>query len=241
MLGVIVNTVAAFLGAGIGLIARKGIPERISDRIIQAMALFVCYVGISGALGGKNTIVILISLALGTLIGELIDLDKWLRKFGEFAERKLAGKKKEGTIDSEGSVSFAEAFVTVSLLQCVGAYTLLGGLQAGLKGDYSILYSKAGLDGVSSIVLAASLGPGVLLSPLSLFVVTGGVVVLAQLIAPLLSEAVIADMVSTGSLIIIGQALNMLKVTDLKIMNFVPAMFLPIGLVPAYDYIVGLF
>ena len=236
MLGVIVNTVAVFLGTGIGVLARKGIPDRLTERIIQAMSLFVLYVGITGALGGKNAIVVLISLAIGTLVGELLDLDKWLKRFGEFAESKISRGKKNG----EEGVSFAEAFVTISLIQCVGAYTLLGALQAGLKGDNSILYSKAGLDGVSGIVLAASLGPGTLLGGASIFVVTGTFVLLAQLVEPLLSEAVIADMVCVGSLIIIGQALNMLKVTELKIMNFVPAMFLPIGFVPLYDWVTSL-
>jgi uncharacterized membrane protein YqgA involved in biofilm formation len=113
-------------------------------------------------------------------------------------------------------------------------------MKAGLEGDNSMIYSKSALDFVSGIVLAASMGAGVLLAPLSIFVVTGSIVLLAQMLQPLLSDAVIADMVSAGSLIIIAQALNMLKVTDIKIMNLTPAMFLPIGLVPLYTWIAGL-
>ena len=261
MIAVVVNTVAVFIGATIGLIARRGIPERLTDRIFQALALFVVYVGITGALGGKNTIVILLSLAIGTLLGELADLDKLLNRFAGFVESKFTrkdktendktesdktesdlGDLKEGdpTSDPEKK-SFAEAFVTTSLLQCVGAYILVAGMKAGLEGDNSMIYSKTALDFVSSIVMAASMGAGVLLAPLSIFVVTGSVVLLAQLLEPLLSDAVIADMVSVGSLIIIAQALNMLKVTDIKIMNMTPAMFLPIGLVPLYNWITGMF
>ena len=257
MIGVLVNTAAVFIAALIGLAAGKGIPERLTTTIFQALALFVMYVGITGALGGKNTIVILLSLALGALLGELIDLDKGLKKFGEFIENKFVRKglkkfgefienkfvrkkeKGDGPVVEE-KVSFSEAFVTTSLLMCVGAYILVGGMKAGLEGDNSMLYSKAALDGISAIVLAASMGAGVVLASVSIFVVTGAIVLLAQLLEPLLSQAVIADMVSVGSLIIIAQALNMLKVTNVKIMNLTPAMFLPIGLVPLYGWVVSL-
>lgn len=241
MIGVLVNTAAVFIAALIGLAAGKGIPERLTTTIFQGLALFVMYVGITGALGGKNTIVILLSLAIGALLGELIDLDKGLKKFGEFIENKFVRKKEKGDGPVvEEKVSFSEAFVTTSLLMCVGAYILVGGMKAGLEGDNSMLYSKAALDGISAIVLAASMGAGVVLASVSIFVVTGAIVLLAQLLEPLLSQAVIADMVSVGSLIIIAQALNMLKVTNVKIMNLTPAMFLPIGLVPLYGWVVSL-
>ena len=241
MIGVLVNTAAVFIAALIGLAAGKGIPERLTTTIFHGLALFVMYVGITGALGGKNTIVILLSLAIGALLGELIDLDKGLKKFGEFIENKFVRKKEKGDGPVvEEKVSFSEAFVTTSLLMCVGAYILVGGMKAGLEGDNSMLYSKAALDGISAIVLAASMGAGVVLASMSIFVVTGAIVLLAQLLEPLLSQAVIADMVSVGSLIIIAQALNMLKVTNVKIMNLTPAMFLPIGLVPLYGWVVGL-
>lgn len=241
MIGVLVNTAAVFIAALIGLAAGKGIPERLTTTIFQGLALFVMYVGITGALGGKNTIVILLSLAIGALLGELIDLDKGLKKFGEFIENKFVKKKEKGDGPVvEEKVSFSEAFVTTSLLMCVGAYILVGGMKAGLEGDNSMLYSKAALDGISAIVLAASMGAGVVLASVSIFVVTGAIVLLAQLLEPLLSQAVIADMVSVGSLIIIAQALNMLKVTNVKIMNLTPAMFLPIGLVPLYGWVVSL-
>ena len=231
MIGVLVNTAAVFIAALIGLAAGKGIPERLTTTIFQGLALFVMYVGITGALGGKNTIVILLSLAIGALLGELIDLDKGLKKFGEFIENKFVKKKEKGDGPVvEEKVSFSEAFVTTSLLMCVGAYILVGGMKAGLEGDNSMLYSKAALDGISAIVLAASMGAGVVLASVSIFVVTGAIVLLAQLL----------ELVSVGSLIIIAQALNMLKVTNVKIMNLTPAMFLPIGLVPLYGWVVSL-
>ena len=235
MLGVIVNTIGAALGALIGLVAKKGIPDRVNDRIFQGISLFVLYVGIAGVLDSKNAIVMIVSIALGALIGELMDLDRILYKYVGKLEKKVVKEENKGS-----GPSFTDAFVTTAIMQCVGAYTVVGGLQAGLKGDYSMLFSKAGLDMTSSIVLAASMGIGVLFASSAIFVVTGLIVVFAQVLAPVLPDPVITEMMAVGSLVIIGQALNMLKLTDMKIMNFVPAIFLPIAVLPIYDYVTAL-
>lgn len=235
MLGVIVNTLGAALGALIGLIIKKGIPDRVNDHIFKGIALFVIYIGVDGMLDCQNPIVMIISISVGALIGELIDLDKFVYKGAEKIESKLIkGEKKEG------EVSFTDAFVTTAILQCVGAYVVVGALAAGLKGDNSILFSKAGLDLISSIVLAASMGIGVLFASSALFVVTGAIVLLAHVLAPLLPDPVITEMMAVGSLVIIGQAMNMLKIVDMKIMNFVPAIFMPIVVLPLYNYIAAL-
>ena len=251
MLGVLVNTAGAALGALIGLVAKKGIPDRVNDHLFQGIALFVLYVGIAGALDCQNAIVMIISIAVGALIGELIDLDKWLYKCVSAIENKLIKKGKADPEAASGSgeaeslegkqpVSFTDAFVTTAILQCVGAYTVVGGLQAGLQGDYSLLFSKTGLDMTSSIILAASMGVGVLAASGAIFVVTGIIVVLAQYLAPVLPDPVITEMMAVGSLVIIGQALNMLKLTDMKIMNFVPAIFMPIAVLPLYEMVTAL-
>ena len=251
MLGVLVNTAGAALGALIGLVAKKGIPDRVNDHLFQGIALFVLYVGIAGALDCQNAIVMIISIAVGALIGELLDLDKWLYKCVSAIENKLIKKGKAGPEAASGSgeaeslegkqpVSFTDAFVTTAILQCVGAYTVVGGLQAGLQGDYSLLFSKTGLDMTSSIILAASMGVGVLAASGAIFVVTGIIVVLAQYLAPVLPDPVITEMMAVGSLVIIGQALNMLKLTDMKIMNFVPAIFMPIAVLPLYEMVTAL-
>lgn len=237
MLGVLVNTAGAALGALIGLIAKKGIPDRVNDHLFQGIALFVLYIGIAGALDCQKVLVMIISIATGALIGELLDLDKLLYGTVEKIEKKLI--KKDRTLE-EGGMSFTDAFVTTAILQCVGAYTVVGGLQAGLQGDYSLLFSKAGLDMTSSIILAASMGVGVLAASGAIFVVTGLIVVLAQYLAPVLSDPVITEMMAVGSLVIIGQAFNMLKLTEMKIMNFVPAIFMPIAVLPIYDYVTAL-
>ena len=124
--------------------------------------------------------------------------------------------------------TIAEGFVTASLLFCVGAMTIVGSLQAGLTGDNTMLYTKATLDFISSLIFAASLGIGVLLAAAFVLVFQGAIVLAAQAAAPLLTDYVVAEMTCVGSILIVGLALNILGVTNLKIMNFLPAIFLPI-------------
>ena len=177
--------------------------------------------GISGALEGSKTLAMIVAMALGAVVGTLLDLDGRLNKLGDAIESKM-GPGGQGKI--------ATGFVTASLLYCVGALAIVGSLQSGLTGDNSMLYTKSMLDFISSIVLCASLGVGVILSAVTLFLYQGVITLLAQALAPVLTDAVIAEMTCVGSLLIIGMGLNMLGVTKIKIMNYVPAIFIVIGL-----------
>lgn len=221
MLGTLVNTAAVAAGGLIGLLLKRGIPQRITDAVMQGIALCVIYMGISGALEGSKTLALIVSMALGAVIGTVLDLDGRLNRLGESVEGKLA---------PGGQGSIATGFVTASLLFCVGAMGIVGSLQSGLTGDHTMLYTKSMLDFISSIVLCASLGVGVILSAVTLLLYQGLITLLAQAIAPILTDAVIAEMTCVGSLLIIGMGLNMLGVTKIKIMNYVPAVFIIIGL-----------
>ncbi len=221
MLGTLVNTAAVAAGGLIGLLLKRGIPQRITDAVMQGIALCVIYMGISGALEGSKTLALIVSMALGAVIGTALDLDGRLNRLGESVEGKLA---------PGGQGSIATGFVTASLLFCVGAMGIVGSLQSGLTGDHTMLYTKSMLDFISSIVLCASLGVGVILSAVTLLLYQGLITLLAQAIAPILTDAVIAEMTCVGSLLIIGMGLNMLGVTKIKIMNYVPAVFIIIGL-----------
>ncbi len=227
MIGVIANTIAVLIGSAIGLLLKRGIPEKVSGAVMHAIGLCTVYIGISGALGGKNTLVLILSMALGTLLGAWIDIDT--RFTG--AVEKLEARFRRG----DGKTSIAEGFIAASLLFCVGAMTIVGSLQAGLSGDNSMLFTKSVLDLISSFVFAASLGVGVVFAAGFVFVFQGAIVLAAQFAAPLLSEAVIAEMTCAGSVIIVALGLNLLGITKLKIMNFLPAIFLPILLCPLYD------
>lgn len=221
MLGTIVNTAAVAAGGLIGLLLKKGIPQRITDAVMTGLALCVLYMGISGALEGRKTLAMIVSMALGAVIGTLLDLDGRLNRMGESVEHRL---------DPDGQGGIAASFVTASLLYCVGAMSVVGSLQSGLTGDHTMLFTKSLLDFISSIVLCASLGVGVILSAVTLFLYQGLITVLAQALAPVLTDAVIAEMTCVGSLLLIGMGLNMLGVTKIKIMNYVPAVFIVIGL-----------
>ena len=162
-------------------------------------------------------------MACGAIIGTLIDLDKWFNHFADFLQKKFTKKTENG-----GS-TVAEAFVSSSLLFCVGAMTIVGSLDAGLRGDNSTLYAKAVLDGISSVFFASSLGFGVLLSAVTVFVYQGALVLLAGVLQTVLTnEFIIAEMTCVGSLLIIALGLNMLGITKLKVMNYLPAIFFPI-------------
>lgn len=222
MLGVLVNTVTVLLGSLIGLLCRKGIPEKIEKAVMTAIALCTLYIGIDGALAGENVLVLIFSMVLGTALGALLDLDGGITRLGNFVERRF--RKEEG-------VSVAEGFITASLLFCVGAMTIVGSLNAGLRGDNSMLFTKSLLDLCSSMMLAASLGAGVLCASVFVFLFQGALVLLSKSLAPLLSEAAIAEITCAGSLMIVALGLNLLGLTKIKVANLLPAMlFAPLML-----------
>ena len=223
MIGVLVNTLTVIVGSTIGLLFRKLIPEQWTDFIMKGIALCTLYIGIDGALEGTNTLVTIISIAVGALIGAALDLDDKLNRFASGLENRF---KKEGS----GGSTIAEGFVTASLLFCIGAMTIVGSLQAGLTGDNTMLYTKATLDFISSLIFAASLGIGVLFAAAFVLVFQGAIVLVAQAVSPLLTDYVVSEMTCAGSILIIGLGLNILGVTNLKVMNFLPAIFLPIVL-----------
>ena len=253
MLGTIVNAVAIVVGGAIGLLLKKGLPKKIADTLMVGLGLCTLYIGISGCLAGENTLVLIVSMVIGTIIGEAIDLDDKINKLGNFLEKKFAGKTEEvaeviggdvtetdavskenptGVKNVAGiparKVSLAEGFVTSSLLFCVGAMAIVGSLQSGLTGNHETLYAKSMLDFVAAIIFASTLGAGVMLSASLLFLYQGSITLLAQFIEPFLTEPVIAEMNGVGNVIIIGLAMNMLGISKFKVMNFVPAIFLPI-------------
>lgn len=220
MIGVLVNTLTVIVGSTLGLVGKKLIPDHWADFIMKGLALCTIYIGLDGALGGENTLVAIISMVLGAIIGLSLDLDKRLNQFAEKLENRF---KKPGE-----KVSIAEGFVSASLLFCVGAMTIMGSLQAGLTGNNELLFTKATLDFVSSTIFAASLGIGVMMSAAFVLVFQGSIVLLAQFIAPYLSDYVVGEMTCVGSLLILAIGLNLLGLTNLKVMNYMPAMFMPI-------------
>lgn len=218
MLGVIVNTAAVLIGSLLGLLFRRGIPQKISDVVMYAIGLCSVYIGISGAFSGENTLIMIASMILGVSLGTILDIDGKLGKLGDWVGKKVGNEK------DSGSAAVAQGFVTACLLFCIGAMTIVGCLNAGLRGDNDMLYTKSLLDCVSAMMLSVSLGIGVIFSAAFVFVFQGGLVLLAGLLQPLLTDAAIAEMTCVGSLMILAIGLNLLGITKLKVSDFLPAL-----------------
>lgn len=222
MLGVWVNVAAILVGSVAGLLLKKSLPEKLAQAMTTAIALAVLYIGVDGMLSGTNTLVLVLSMVIGSVIGTLLDLDRRLNGLGQRIEARFQQK--------EGSGSIAEGFVSATLLFCVGAMTIVGALQSGLSGNHEMQFTKAILDLISAAILASAQGIGVMLAAVSVLVIQGSVTLSAQVVAPFLSDYVIAEMTCAGSVLIVALALNMLGITKIKLMNLLPAMFVPIVL-----------
>ena len=220
--GVLVNAVAVVLGSGVGLLFKKGIPDKITSSIMSGIGLFVLYVGAKGALGteGTNGLVTILSMVLGAVIGSALDFDEKLTRFGESLQKRFHVAGENNT--------FAEGFVYATLLMCVGAMSIVGSMESGLTGTHDTLYAKSVLDGVTALLLTASLGVGVGFAAISLLVYQGGLTLAAQAVSGLLTPVMIDQMTVVGSLLIIGIALNVLNITKLKVANYVLAPFVPL-------------
>lgn len=219
--GSYINVVLILVGGTLGLLLRKGLPERVSDAVMKALGLCVLYIGIDGCLEGSNALIAVISMAVGTILGSAVDLDKHINNFASKIEKKFSKK-------SDGKTNMAQGMVSATLLFCVGAMAVVGSLESGISGDHSTLTTKSVIDGVSSIVLASTLGYGVLLSAVPLFVYQGGITLLAGVVVPFLNDYTVAQMTCVGSLLIVAIAFNMIGVTKIKVMNSLPAVFLPV-------------
>lgn len=218
--GAVVNALAVFAGSTAGLILKKGFPERMGDSIMKGLSLCVMYIGISGALEGENVLIAIVSMAAGTVLGELLNLNERMEQAGQWLQNRFQSK--------DSRVSVAEGFVTSSLLFCTGAMTIVGALQSGLALDHSTLFAKSLIDGIAALVLASSLGFGVLFAGVFCLIYEGSLALCAQFIEPFLTASVINEMTCVGSLLIVGVGINMLFKNKICVMNSVPAVFLPI-------------
>ena len=221
MLGVFVNVITVIVGSCVGLLFKKGIPEKVSQAAMTGLGACTLYIGISGSLCGENVLILIASVVLGAITGTLLNIDGAINRLADRVEKKF---KKEGE-----KASLAEGLVSATLLFCVGSMTVTGSIQAGLTGDNSVLITKATLDLVSSMMLASSLGAGVLLSAVSVFVIQGGLVMLAGIIAPFMNPGAINEMTCAGSLLIVMIGTNLMGITKIKVADYLPAiLFAPI-------------
>lgn len=214
-LGTLVNAGAVLLGGGLGLLLKKGIPQRVSDAVMKALGLAVLYLGLSGAWDMEKPLVTIASLAIGTAVGTALKLDD---RVGALAQ-KLTGRLGKG--------EWKDGMVTASLLFCVGAMGITGALTDGLTGDHSILFTKAFLDGISACFLASAMGAGVLLSAGALLAYQGLFTLLGVFFSAFFAQAAGA-MGAVGSLLLVPIAFNMMGLGKFRVMEYVPAVFMPL-------------
>ena len=227
LIGVFSNSITIVLGSILGIIIGDKIKEEYSETILKGLGIAIVVLGIQSAIKMDNTLIVLISLALGALIGESVNIEGKMESLSEKAEKKL-GKKAKG---------FSAGFMTATLMYCVGSLAILASIQAGAMGDNSLIYTKAVLDGIISIILASTLGIGVVFSAIPVFVYQGLIALLASFFEGLMTPVIINDMNSVGGIIIICIGLKVTKMLDVRVGNMLPALFLPV----IYHIVVGLF
>ena len=218
MLGTFVNVASIIAGSLVGLLFKGRISEKYNKTIIQSISLGVILIGFKSAFQCDDFILIIISLAIGSLVGEICKIEHRLENAGEWIEKKFS-KKSEG---------FAAGFVTTSLLYCVGAMAIVGSLESGLTGNHSTLFAKSTLDGIAAIIFSSTMGIGVLFSSVSVLLYQGTITLAAGYIKPFLIPEVIAQMSSVGGLLIVGLGMNMLGTSKIKVGNMLPAVFIPL-------------
>ncbi len=217
MLGVLVNVATIVVGGIIGVILKDRMKEEISTIIMQGIGLSVLVIGMVGAIKTNNSIVLVLSLISGGVIGTLLHIDNKLELVGQTVEEKLSHRE-----------GFAKGFVMGALLYCVGSMAIVGSLEAGVNGDNTILFVKSILDGVTAIVFAATLGYGIIFSSIPVFLIQGGIVLLSKWIEPLLTEELITEISAVGSALIIAIAFNILEIKKFKLGDLLPSIFMPI-------------
>jgi uncharacterized membrane protein YqgA involved in biofilm formation len=223
MLGPLINALVVVVCSLAGCFLIRGIPDRFEELIKKAIGLSIIYVGIRGALENERILLLIMSMVAGAVIGELINIDKWMNRLGLWAERRLgmAGSAEDS------KRNFSKGFVSASILFCAGSMAIVGSIQSGLQGNHETLFAKSILDGSMSLVFGASLGIGVAFSALPMLLYEGGIVLAAAAIRDYLTPEIIREMSAVGSLLIAGIGFNFLGVKEIKVANLIPAMFIP--------------
>ena len=231
LLGTITNVVLIIIGGAAGVFLKQFLSRRIANTIMQGIGLAVVIIGLSGAISSAFTIVdgdistdhillMIISLSVGAFIGELIGIEKQLNTFAKFCEEKF-------TKSGEDQPSFAQGFVTATLVFCVGSMAIVGSIEDGINRNSDILIAKSAIDGISAMIFASTMGIGVMFSALTVGIYQGTITLLAMFIAPYIGDVVVTQITLVGSVLVMAIGLNMLEISKIKVGNLLPAMFIP--------------
>jgi len=220
IVGALINAAAVAVGGLIGLLLKGRIPKQFADNIIRVIALCVCVIGVSSAIKG-DIMLLVVSLALGTFIGELLRIEDGLNTFGQWLQNKLSRPEENST--------FSEGFVVSTLLFCVGAMAVVGSIESGLGNDRSIIHTKSIMDGITAMILASSLGLGVLFSAVAILIYQGSIELSAGALQNVVSEPLITQISAAGGVMILGIGLNMVLDAKIKIANLLPGLLVAVG------------
>ncbi|GHV86565.1 membrane protein [Spirochaetia bacterium] len=238
MLGPVVNALTVIVCSLLGCFLIRGLPERFEQTLKKGIGLAIIYIGIRGAMDNERPLLLIMSLVLGALLGELIDINKRMNSLGLWAEQKLYKTRSDQTAPvntaanpGQGNKSFAKGFVSASILFCTGSMAIVGSMQSGLLGNHETLYAKSILDGSISIVFGASMGIGVLFSAIPVLLYQGSIVLLSMAVRDFLSPAIITEMSAVGNLLVAAIGFNFVCLPEdraIKVANLIPAIFIPL-------------
>lgn len=232
MLGTLVNAVAVLVGSTLGVLLRRRIPKGMEDILMQGLGLAVLVIGWQMARESHNVVLLILSMTIGGVLGHLLGIEAGLERLGTWAEARL-GAREEGS-------TFARAFVSSSLLFCVGPLTILGAFQGGLGQPPVLLYTKSVLDGVSSVAIGAALGPGVFLSAVTILLYQGGLTLLAFSAQMVMTPDVTREFSATGGLLVLGVGINLLGLRPIRVGNLLPALLVVVVLTTVLPTLVSL-
>jgi len=216
MIGTLINAGAVIAGGTLGLLLKKNMPERITTIYFQAIGLFTMAIGISMVYKMQHILIVVSSLAIGSLIGEWLNLEGGAERLSIYFKRKLR----------IGSEKFSEGLTTAFLMFCIGSMTILGSIQEGTGGSPDLLMTKSLMDGFSSILLASAFGVGVLVSAIPLLLFQGGITLLAMYAGTFFTPEIIQGLTSVGGILLIGLGINILEIKRLRILNMIPALLI---------------
>ena len=217
MLGTIVNSLAVIIGSLLGISLKNGINDKYKNTIMDGISLAVIVIGIMSGIKSQNMVLVVVSLALGALIGEAIDVEGRLDRLANKVEARLG----------KGDSNFSKAFVSATLVYCIGAMAIVGALESGLTGNHQTLYAKSALDGITAIVFASTLGIGTAFSAIPILIYQGSITLLAKYIKDLLTPELVTEMSAVGGILIIAIGINLLNLKKIKVGNLLPAVLIP--------------
>ncbi len=217
-LGTMVNCAAIIAGCAVGLILKKGFPEKWQETIMYGVALCIFLIGVEMAQKSQNMLLVIASVVIGSIIGEMLEIHEKLNAFGAWVEKKLLGEKRQD------SGSFGRGFISASLIFCIGAMAIVGSIEDGLTGNHQILFAKAMLDGILSIIFGANMGAGVALSAVPVGLYQGTITLLASWMQNLLTPDIIREVSAAGGILIMAIGVVQAKLLPIHLANQIPAL-----------------